>query len=46
LGQKEAAQAAYVSAQKMIDKSISKGIVHKNKGARLKSRLHARLKLM
>lgn len=45
-GDKEAAQAAYTKAQPIIDKAADKGLMHKNKAARIKSRLVARLKSM
>ena len=45
-GDKEAAQAAYTKAQPIIDKAAGKGLIHKNKAARIKSRLVARLKAM
>lgn len=45
-GDKEAANAAYAKAQPVIDKAAGKGLVHKNKAARLKSRLVARIKAM
>lgn len=35
------AQAALVSAMPYIDKMVNKGILHKNKAARTKSRLNA-----
>ncbi|OGV28119.1 MAG: 30S ribosomal protein S20 [Legionellales bacterium RIFCSPHIGHO2_12_FULL_37_14] len=38
------ANEAYKKAQPMIDKAAQKGIIHKNKAARLKSRLVARVK--
>ncbi|NEP61186.1 MAG: 30S ribosomal protein S20 [Symploca sp. SIO2G7] len=38
-GDKEAAQAAYRDAVPAIDRSVSKGIMHRNKAARHKSRL-------
>lgn len=43
-GDLEAARAAYSSAQPVIDKAANKGIIHKNKAARIKSRLTARVK--
>ncbi len=43
---KEAAQAAYTSAVPMIDKMANKGIIHKNKAARHKSRLSAQIKAL
>jgi small subunit ribosomal protein S20 len=38
-GDAEAARAAYQSAVPIIDKSAGKGLIHKNKAARHKSRL-------
>jgi len=38
-GDAEAAQAAYQKAVPVIDKSVGKGLIHKNKAARHKSRL-------
>ena len=43
-GDKEAAQTAYKEAVPVIDTMVSKGIVTKNKAARHKSRLNARVK--
>ncbi len=45
-GDKEAAQAAFVTAVSMLDKSVGKGIFKKNKAARHKSRLSAKIKAM
>ena len=45
-GNKEDALAAYVKAQPVIDKAAAKGLVHKNKAARIKSRLVVRVKAM
>jgi small subunit ribosomal protein S20 len=45
-GDKDAAQAAYKEAVPVIDSMINKGIVNKNKAARHKSRLNARLKAL
>ncbi len=45
-GNKEAAQAAFAKAQPIIDKAAGKGLLHKNKAARIKSRLSARVKAM
>lgn len=45
-GDKEAARTAFAKAQPVIDKAASKGLVHKNKASRIKSRLTARLKAM
>ena len=45
-GDKDTAQAAYKEAVPVIDSMINKGIVNKNKAARHKSRLNARIKAM
>ena len=45
-GDKDAAQAAYKEAVPVIDSMVGKGIVNKNKAARHKSRLNARLKAL
>ena len=45
-GDKEAAAAAYKDAVPVIDSMINKGIVAKNKAARHKSRLNARIKTL
>ena len=45
-GDSQAAQAAYAKAQPVIDKAAGKGLLHKNKAARIKSRLIARVKAM
>lgn len=45
-GNKELAQTAYSKAQPIIDKAAQKGLIHKNKAARIKSRLSARVKGM
>ncbi|MGD2119295.1 MAG: 30S ribosomal protein S20 [Chromatiales bacterium] len=43
---KEAAAAAYKEAVPMIDSVANKGLIHKNKAARHKSRLNAQIKAM
>lgn len=43
-GDKKAAQASFVEATPIIDRMVNKGIIHKNKAARHKSRLSARIK--
>ncbi len=43
-GEKHAAQEAYNAAIPIIDKMVTKNIIHKNKAARHKSRLHKRIK--
>lgn len=45
-GNKELAQAAFKSAVPVIDSAVNKGLIHKNKAARNKSRLNSRLKAM
>lgn len=40
------AKEALVKAQPVIDKAVSKGLIHKNKAARHKSRLHQRIKTL
>ncbi|MEM1244028.1 MAG: 30S ribosomal protein S20 [Pseudomonadota bacterium] len=43
-GNKENAQTAFKQAVPVIDKMVSKGIIHKNKAARHKSRLSKHVK--
>lgn len=45
-GDKKEAQTQFVSSQSVIDKIARKGIFHKNKAARHKSRLSAKIKAM
>lgn len=45
-GDKAAAQAAYTQATPVLDSMATKGLVHKNKVARNKSRLNAHIKAM
>jgi small subunit ribosomal protein S20 len=45
-GDKAAAEAAYKAAVPAIDRSVSKGIMPKNKAARHKSRLSQNLRAM
>lgn len=45
-GNKQAAQDAYVAAVPVIDRIADKGIIHKNKAARHKSRLNAQIKAL
>ncbi|MEE9310393.1 MAG: 30S ribosomal protein S20 [Cocleimonas sp.] len=45
-GDKDAAVAAYKLAVPALDASVSKGILHKNKAARQKSRLNTRIQAM
>lgn len=42
-GDKEAARSAYATAVPVIDRMVNKGIIHRNKAARHKSRLSARI---
>jgi small subunit ribosomal protein S20 len=43
-GDKELATAAYQQATPVIDSMANKGLIHKNKAARHKSRLNAQIK--
>nr|WP_305800343.1 30S ribosomal protein S20 [Thiolapillus sp.] len=45
-GDKETASAAYKAAVPVLDNAVSKGIIHKNKAARHKSRMNAHIKAM
>jgi small subunit ribosomal protein S20 len=45
-GDVDAARAAYQNAVPVVDRLADKGILHKNKAARHKSRLNARIKAM
>jgi len=45
-GDKEAAGAALTAAVPVIDSTANKGLIHKNKAARHKSRLNASIKAM
>jgi len=45
-GDKETASAAYKAAVPVLDNAVSKGLIHKNKAARHKSRLNAHIKAM
>ncbi len=42
----EAARSAYKAAVPIIDSMVNKHIIHKNKAARHKSRLHAKIKAL
>lgn len=44
LKDKPTAQAAYTAAVSALDKAACKGLIHKNKAARLKSRLNVKVK--
>ncbi len=45
-GEAEAAQAAYTAVVPVLDGMVTKGILHKNKAARHKSRLNAQIKAL
>lgn len=45
-GNAEQAKSAYASAVPVIDRMADKGIIHKNKAARHKSRLNAQVKAL
>lgn len=45
-GDVEAAQAAYRLAVPVIDSTVTKGLIHRNKASRHKSRLNARIKAL
>jgi small subunit ribosomal protein S20 len=46
LGDKEKAQEAYKAAVPIIDSAVTKGLIHKNKAARNKSRLNDKVRAM
>jgi len=43
-GDKDAAQSAYRATVSVVDKSVQKGVLHKNTASRYKARLTARVK--
>lgn len=45
-GDKSQAQTAYQTAVSVIDKTVTKGLIHKNKAARHKSRLNKSIQAM
>lgn len=45
-GDKESASKAYSAAVPLIDKMANKGLIHKNKAARHKSRLNSRIQAL
>jgi len=45
-GDVEKAKAAYSTAVPIIDSAVSKGLIHKNKAARNKSRLNNKIRAM
>lgn len=46
LGDKDKAKEAFKAAEKTLDSFANKGLIHKNKAARQKSRLSAKIKAM
>ncbi len=42
----DGAKSAFVKAQAVIDKAVSKGLIHKNTAARQKQRLSKKVKLL
>jgi len=45
-GNKEGAAEAYKQAVPVIDSAVNKGLIHKNKAARHKSRLNVQIKAL
>ena len=45
-GDKEKAQEAFKTAMSVIDSAVTKGLIHKNKAARNKSRLNNKVRAM
>lgn len=45
-GNKELAQSSFARAQQLLDRYANKGLIHKNKAARHKSRLVAQMKAL
>ena len=45
-GDKEAAEAAYKAAVPVIDRMAGKGLIHRNKAARHKSRMNSNIRKM
>nr|WP_136250164.1 30S ribosomal protein S20 [Ningiella ruwaisensis] len=45
-GNKEEAQTAYAAAVPVLDRMATKGLIHKNKAARHKSRLNAQIQAL
>lgn len=45
-GDQEKAQTAYKTVVPVIDSAVNKGLIHKNKAARNKSRLNAKIRAM
>lgn len=42
----DTAKTAFIKAQSILDKAVNKGLIHKNKASRHKSRINAKLKAM
>jgi small subunit ribosomal protein S20 len=45
-GNKDEAKAAFALAEPVLDRAAGKGLIHKNKAARHKSKLAAKIKAM
>lgn len=45
-GEREAAVTAFQAAQSVLDRMAQQGIIHRNKAARHKQRLNARIRAM
>jgi small subunit ribosomal protein S20 len=45
-GKKDQAQDNFKVMQKIIDQAVSKGLMHKNKAARKKSRINSQIKML
>lgn len=45
-GDKEQAQSAFKTVVAVIDSAVTKGLIHKNKAARSKSRLNSKVRAM
>ncbi len=45
-GDRELAQSAYAKAVSVLDATVSKGMIHKNKAARHKTRLNKAIRVM
>jgi len=45
-GEKEQAQSAFKAVASVIDSAVTKGLIHKNKAARSKSRLNSKVRAM
>lgn len=43
---KDSAQSAFIYASSLLDRAAQKNLIHKNKAARLKSRINAKIKAM